>query len=81
YHLTDEQRNFLNRGPTYVPPCQIHILSKSSLTTLAEILTKKMAPLRRDLTALFTKYPVDLSRRINFEKEIQQLFHESFLQP
>lgn len=80
HQLTNEHRKFLNRGPTYVPPCQIHILSKSSIT-LAEILTKQMAPLRRDLTKLFTKYPLDLARRMNFEKEIQQLFHQSFLQP
>ncbi|CAF1624904.1 unnamed protein product [Rotaria magnacalcarata] len=37
-----------------------------------------MAPLRRELTRFFTKYPVDLSRRMNFEKEIQNLFHASF---
>ena len=60
HHLTYEQIKFLNCEPTYVPPCQIHILSKSSLT-LTEIVTKQMAPLRRGLTKLLTKYPVDLS--------------------
>ncbi|CAF1543586.1 unnamed protein product, partial [Rotaria sordida] len=70
HHLSQEQITFLNRGPTYVPPCQIHILSKSS-TTLAQIVTKQMARLRRELTKLFTQYSVDLSRRMNFEKEIQ----------
>ena len=61
HQLTYQQIKFLNRGPTYVPPCQIHILSKSSLT-LAEIVAKQMAPLPRGLTKLLTKYPVDLSR-------------------
>ena len=79
HDLTYEQIKFLNCGPTYVPQCQIHILSKISLT-LAEIVTKQMAPLRRGLTKLFTKYPVDLSRRMSFEKEIQQFFNESFVQ-
>ncbi|CAF2761252.1 unnamed protein product [Rotaria sp. Silwood2] len=79
HHLSIEHIRFLNRGPTYIPPGQIHILSKSSLT-LAEMITKQMAPLRRELTKLFTKYPVDLSRRMNFEKLIEQLFNESFLQ-
>ncbi|CAF1383690.1 unnamed protein product [Rotaria sordida] len=79
HHLSQEQITFLNRGPTYVPPCQIHILSKSS-TTLAQIVTKQMAPLRRELTKLFTQYSVDLSRRMNFEKEIQLSFNKSFLQ-
>ena len=37
-----------------------------------------MAPLRRQLTAMFTKYPVDLARRMNFEREVQQLFQSSF---
>ena len=37
-----------------------------------------MAPLRRQLTALFTKYPVDLARRMNFERELQQVFQSSF---
>ena len=76
--LSIEQIKFLNRGLTYVPPCQIHILSKSSLT-LAQIVTKQMAPLRRQLTRLFTKHSIDLSRRMNFEKVIQQSFNDSFL--
>ena len=29
HHLTCGQIKFLNRGPSYVPPCQLHILSKS----------------------------------------------------
>ncbi|CAF3844746.1 unnamed protein product [Rotaria sp. Silwood1] len=78
HNLTFEQIKFLNRGPTYVPPCQLHILTKSSFT-LAQLVTKEMVPLRRHLTKLFTKYSVDLSRRMNFEKEIQLAFNESFL--
>ncbi|CAF4432776.1 unnamed protein product, partial [Rotaria magnacalcarata] len=68
---------FLHCGPSYVSPRQLHILSGSS-STMNETLTKQMAPLRRELTRVFTKYPVDLSRRMNFEKEIQNLFHASF---
>ena len=37
--------------------------------------------LRQQLTKLFTKYKVDLSRRANFEKEIQQQFIRSFSRP
>ncbi|CAF2830435.1 unnamed protein product [Rotaria sp. Silwood2] len=78
HRLSREQVKFLNRGPTYVSPCHIHILSKSSIT-LAQIVTKQMAPLQRELTKLFTKYSVDLSRQMNFEKDIQQSFNDSFL--
>ncbi|CAF3050590.1 unnamed protein product [Rotaria sp. Silwood2] len=78
HRLSREQVKFLDRGPAYVPPCQIHILSKSSLT-LAQIVTKQMAPIRQELTKLFTKYSIDLSRRMKFEKEIQLSFNDSFL--
>ncbi|CAF1429918.1 unnamed protein product [Rotaria sordida] len=80
HHLSQEQVTFLNRGPTYAPPCQIHILSKSSLV-LAQIVTKQMAPLQRELAKLFIKYPIDLSRQMHFENGIEQLFNKSFLQP
>ncbi|CAF1417810.1 unnamed protein product [Rotaria sordida] len=40
-----------------------------------------MAPLQRELTKLFIKYPIDLSRQMHFENGIEQLFNESFLQP
>ncbi|CAF4019594.1 unnamed protein product [Rotaria sordida] len=75
-----EQIKFLNRGPAYVSPCQIHSLSKSPLI-LAQIVTKQMAPLQRKLTKLFTKYPIDHSRQMHFENGIEQLFNESLLQP
>ncbi|CAF4444464.1 unnamed protein product, partial [Rotaria sp. Silwood2] len=45
----------------------------------AQIVTKQMAPLQRELTHLFTKYSVDLSRRMNFENEIQQSCNDSFI--
>lgn len=79
HHLSSKQMAFLNRGPTYVSPCQVHLLSKSSLT-LAQIVTRQMVPLRRQLTKLFSRYPIDLARRMNFEREIQQLFNQSFVQ-
>jgi len=80
HNLTLEQIKFLNRGPTYVPPCQLHIFSKSSFT-LAQLVTKEMVPLQRHLTELFTTYSVDSSRQMNFEIEIQLAFNESFLGP
>ncbi|CAF3589184.1 unnamed protein product [Rotaria socialis] len=80
-YLSSKQIEFLNRGPAYVSPCQLHIQSESSSLSIDEILTKQMAPLRRHLTRVFTNYPVNLSRRMNFEQQIQQLFKESFHQP
>ncbi|CAF2153587.1 unnamed protein product [Rotaria magnacalcarata] len=61
---------FLHCGSSYVSPRQLHILSGSS-STMNEILTKQMAPLQRELTRVFTKYPVDLSQeRILYEKQL-----------
>ncbi|CAF4484495.1 unnamed protein product [Rotaria socialis] len=77
HHLSSKQMEFLHRGPSYVSTCQLHIVSGSSLN-MDHLLTKQMSSLRRVLTRVFTKYPVDLSRRMNFEKEIQNLFHASF---
>jgi hypothetical protein len=79
YHLSSEQLKFLNRGPTYVSPCQMHL--SSSTITLKEILTKQMAPLRHQLTKVFTKYKIDLARRWNFENDIQTQFINSFSLP
>lgn len=46
-----------------------------------ELMKKQLQPLRQDLTRLFSKYPVNLSRRMNFEQQLTDLFHQSFNQP
>ena len=76
HHLTEQQYSFLNRGPTYVSPGQIHL--SVSLTTLDQILTQQLAPLQKELNKLFSKYKTDLSRRMNFETELQQEFYQAF---
>ncbi|CAF1097789.1 unnamed protein product [Adineta ricciae] len=77
HHLTMEQINYLNRGPTYVSPCQQH-LSIHQINPIDRVLRKQIAPLHRQLTRFFTKYPIDISRRLNFEKQIEKLFEKSF---
>ena len=76
-NLTIEQLNYLNRGPTYVTPCQVH-LSINQTNVIDRLLLKQMAPLRRQLTKFFTKYPIDLGLRMKFEQEIGQLFEKFF---
>jgi hypothetical protein len=80
HHLSSEHLKFLNRGPTYVLPCQMHLLSTSNLS-LDQILAKQIIPLRRQLTKLFTKYPIDLSRRHVFQRDMEQQFVKSFSIP
>jgi hypothetical protein len=53
HHLSPEQVMFLNRGPCYVSPCQMHSRIRQQ--------QRQMAPLRQRLTQVFTKFPVDLS--------------------
>jgi hypothetical protein len=81
-HRLSEQKQvmFLNRGPAYVSPCQLHTLSYSTNTrnSLQQILQKQMAPLRRQITKLFREYPIAISRETLFDDTIQTLFTNSF---
>ena len=83
HYLSQEQINFLNRGPTYVPPCQIHLLPivSPATTSIDEIIRQQMIPLRRQLAKIYNKYRVDLSRRMKFDEEVQKLFKSHFSIP
>jgi hypothetical protein len=80
HHLTNEQIKFLNRGPTYVTPCQMRLSAPTS-DSLEHVLIKQMAPLRRQLATLFSTFRVDLSHRMRFERDIEQSFKQSFSLP
>ncbi|CAF4070474.1 unnamed protein product [Adineta steineri] len=56
-------------------------LSINQTNNIDRILFKQMAPLCRQLTKVFNKYPVDPSRKMQFEKEIEQLFQKFFSIP
>jgi hypothetical protein len=75
HQLSSEQVLFLNRGPCYVSPCQMHYRIHQ------EQQQQQMASLRQRLTQVFTKFPVDLSRRMKFENEIKQLSNDCFTLP
>ena len=79
HHLTEEQVQFLNRGPTYVIPCQMHLLSTAS--TLNQVLTNQVIPLRRQLTKLFKQYPMDLQRQNAFRRDMEREFVKAFTLP
>ncbi|CAF2056870.1 unnamed protein product [Rotaria magnacalcarata] len=81
HHLTIKQIEFLNRGPSYVSPCQIHILSQFTSLSIEDLLEKQLVPLQHELTRVFMKYPLLVTRRINFENQLIKIFHESFRQP
>lgn len=79
HHLTKEQVQFLNRGPTYVIPCQMHLLSTSS--TLNQVLTNQVIPLRRQLTKLFKEHSMDVQRQNAFRRNIEREFVKAFTLP
>jgi len=59
----------------------MHLSTIDTTSSLDEILSKQMAPLQRQLKKVFTLYKPNLSGQMNFEKEIEQLFKQSFSIP
>jgi hypothetical protein len=75
HHLSIEQIALLNRGPTYVPPCQLHM---SPSLSIDQLLVKQAEPLRRQLTLLFSKSSVNFSQQLTFNRALKKLFEQSF---
>jgi len=74
--FTDEQLQLLNRGPTYVPPCQLNISSSSS--SVDDILRKQYTPLKHQLAWILNKYKVDVNLQFVIEDEIYCEFKKFF---
>ena len=81
--LTEQQLQLLNRGPTYVPPCQIHVSSASSSSSslVDEILKKQYAPLKHQLASLFSKYSVNVALQFTIQNQVYDLFQKIFSTP
>ena len=75
HHLSIEQVLFLSRGPTYVPSCQMHVLPSLPQD---QIYSKQMGILQKQLSNFFSKYPIGIDRKPNFEKDLKTLFKENF---
>ena len=80
HSLTSEQLQFLRQGPTYVPPCQLHLsLLSSSGQSLSDILLQQSAPLRHQLTTLFSQLRTHrYARSMSFEEQIHKTFNDLF---
>ena len=73
--LTEQQLQLLNRGPTYVPPCQMHVSSASSSpSSLDEIVKKQYAPLKHQLASLFSKYSVNVALQFTIKNQVYERF-------
>ena len=73
YRFNDRQQRLLNRGPTYVPPCQLHISS-----SIDEIVKKQYVPLQHRLACFFSKYHVNIALSMEIEKQTREQFHDLF---
>ena len=77
--FTDKQIQLLNRGPTYVPPCQMYI--SSSCPSIDEIVKKQYAPLKHQLASLFSKYNIYVTVWDEIQKKINDQFKDLFSIP
>ena len=77
--FTNQQIKLLNRGPTYVPVCQIYLSSSSkSMDTIVKAL---YAPFKHQLTNLFSKYRINIALSMEIQKKSYDLFKDLFSTP
>lgn len=76
HSLTEKQLQLLNRGPTYVPTCQMYL--SPSYSSLDDILKQQFAPLKRQLASLFSKYRINLSLSMEIQRKLFDRFKTLF---
>lgn len=74
--LSHGQRQLLRRGPTYVPPCQLHL--SPTLSSVDDRIKKQYAPLQHQIALLFSLYGHDIARHENMKGEIKKEFKAFF---
>ncbi|CAF1023286.1 unnamed protein product [Rotaria magnacalcarata] len=77
--FSEKQLQLLNRGPTYVPPCQTSILS--SCHSMYDIVERKYAPLKHQLNSLFSKHHINVTLSLEIQQKISDQFADSFSVP
>ena len=75
--LSDRQMQLLNRGPSYVPPCQMRV-PPSMAAVLDDVVKKQYLPLKRQVVHLLNKCHVNIARSMEVEKSINELFQDCF---
>ncbi|CAF1526409.1 unnamed protein product [Adineta steineri] len=78
--LSTEQLKLLNRGPTYVPPCQSYVSLPSSESSkfLIDRTKNQYKVLQHELNILFPKYNIDKIKSANLNKQIKDLYVNIF---
>ena len=70
--LSDKQRQLLERGPTYVPPCQLHL--SASLSSVDDLIKKQYAPLQHQMASLFSRYNIGIAQQEHMKSQVKQEF-------
>lgn len=76
--LTYEQLRLLQRGPSYVPPCQLFVRPTPMKSMTDERLTQMFASFKHQLMILFSKYQINMAQSMFLQQEIFDCFHRSF---
>ncbi|CAM2711106.1 unnamed protein product [Rotaria socialis] len=79
HRFSDKELQLLNRGPTYVPTGQISISSSGQSND--DIIKKKYAPLKHQLSYLFSKYHINIALSMEIQLKISDQFTELFSVP
>ncbi|CAF5140036.1 unnamed protein product, partial [Rotaria magnacalcarata] len=79
HRFSDKELQLLNRGHTYVPPCQTSILS--SCHSMDDIVDIKYAPLKHQLNSLFSKHHINVALSLETQQKISDQFADSFSVP
>jgi hypothetical protein len=74
--LDDERQQLLRRGPTYVPPCQLHL--SVSLSSIDDLIKKQSAPLQHQMALLFSRYSVGIGEQENMKNQMKNEFKATF---
>jgi hypothetical protein len=75
--LTNEQLRLLQRGPTYVSPCQWHL----SFPSIDDRMKKQYQPLIHKMAILFSEYHISLPIAEQIKMKIKKEFRDSFSIP
>lgn len=78
--LNNEQIELLNRGPTYIPVCQLYTIDSSLSNSIIREnrLKDHFKLLQHDLSCLYGKFHINTAQAMFLNKEIKQLYLNFF---
>ena len=79
HQFNDQQIKLLNRGPCYLPPCQMYV--SSSFVSINDMLQKQYKFLQHHLNIIFSKFQINTAQSMFINKEIKDAFMGVFSKP